>query len=120
MDSILFLDRLTGILIQAHHEFPDRIRINKKLYLHLTNVSPEDQARIHKKAIRDYAAHDRLEVYERRFVHNEIVNSLGPEEEIANTVVYVCGPPSMTDEVVEALRNVQGMSEDRVLCEKWW
>ena len=118
--SILFLDRLKDIFVPAHfkrYEFP---AISKKLNLYLTGIAPENQARIHDTAVRGYAAHDRLRVYERRFTHAEIIDSLGPEEKREGTVVYVCGPPSMTDEVVEALRNAEGMSEQRVLCEKWW
>lgn len=38
----------------------------------------------------------------------------------ARTLSYVCGPPQMTDHFVECLKKQKGMSEDRVLCEKWW
>ena len=34
-------------------------------------------------------------------------------------VCMVCGPPPMTDSVVEALSHV-GVSSDNVLYEKWW
>lgn len=36
------------------------------------------------------------------------------------TVCYVCGPPAFTDWAVEFLKKQDGMSEDRVVCEKWW
>ena len=36
------------------------------------------------------------------------------------TVCYVCGPARMTDEFVDLLGQQDGMSPDRVLCEKWW
>lgn len=42
------------------------------------------------------------------------------ERSRARTVSYVCGPPRMTDHFVELLKKQPGMSEDRVLCEKWW
>ena len=117
MDSILFLDRLKGILVAG----PSKpATISKGLHLYLTGVAPENQARIHDQAMRGYTANDGLEVYERRFTHDEIIDSLGPEDTREGTVAYVCGPPVMTDEVVEALRNAKGMSVDRVLCEKWW
>ena len=35
-------------------------------------------------------------------------------------VCYVCGPPRMTDEMVEFLGRQEGMEEERVLCEKCW
>lgn len=36
------------------------------------------------------------------------------------TLCYVCGPSAMTDEFVSFLSGCEGMSEERVLCEKWW
>ncbi|USW48527.1 Putative ferric reductase, NAD binding domain, FAD-binding domain, ferredoxin reductase-type [Septoria linicola] len=64
----------------------------------------------------------------RRFTEEDLVKALdgyktnvfGPEHDRAGTVAYVCGPPKMTDQVVELLRGQSGMSEERVLCEKWW
>ena len=120
LDSILFLDRLREILVQSHRERSELSKIDKKLCIYLTGIAPEKQATTHEKAIHDYAAHNRLEVYERRFTHEDIVDVLGPEERREKTVAYICGPPSMTDEVVETLRNVRGMAPDKVLCEKWW
>ena len=36
-----------------------------------------------------------------------------------NTVVYICGPPRMTDEF-EKLYLDMGMEKGRVVTEKWW
>lgn len=47
-------------------------------------------------------------------------NIWGAEHDRKGTVAYVCGPPKMTDEFVGFLRKQDGMSEQRVLCEKWW
>lgn len=66
--------------------------------------------------------------YGRRFQEEDLVKALdgykmsgfGPEHDRKNTVAYVCGPPKMTDEVVANLRSQPGMSDGRVLCEKWW
>jgi len=44
----------------------------------------------------------------------------GSEHDRQGTVCYVCGPPRMTDEFVGFLSRQNGMSEERVLCEKWW
>lgn len=44
----------------------------------------------------------------------------GAEHDRQRTVCYVCGPPTMTDEVVEFMRHQPRMADDRVLCEKWW
>jgi hypothetical protein len=47
-------------------------------------------------------------------------NVFGPEHDRKGTVALVCGPPTMTDEIVAYLSKQPGMSGDRVLCEKWW
>lgn len=63
----------------------------------------------------------------RRMTHADILDAVGQTaEERCMTVVYVCGPPGMTDNVVGWLRGLEGFREDedegrgRVLCEKWW
>ncbi|KAH7309438.1 hypothetical protein B0I35DRAFT_439962 [Stachybotrys elegans] len=50
----------------------------------------------------------------------EILNIVGEQTE--STYVYVCGPPTMTDEIVEGLTNSDNgvLAPDRVLREKWW
>lgn len=58
--------------------------------------------------------------HSRRISKDDLFEALGPEDGRANTVVYVCGLPSMTDEFVELLKTAPGMEEKRVLCEKWW
>jgi len=44
----------------------------------------------------------------------------GAEYDRQGTLCYICGPPKMTDEVVALLSAQPGMTEERVLCEKWW
>lgn len=56
----------------------------------------------------------------RRINHEDLLEAIGDEGSRSNTVVYVCGLPTMTDEFVELLKNTPGMDENRVLCEKWW
>ena len=56
----------------------------------------------------------------RRIDHSDLREALGPDQDRANTVVYVCGVPQMTDEFVDFLKKQPGMDEKRVLCEKWW
>jgi hypothetical protein len=55
-----------------------------------------------------------------RIGRGDIESVLGAKEEREGTVVYVCGPRSMTDEFVEMIGRMEGMSESRVLCERWW
>jgi len=47
-------------------------------------------------------------------------SSSGPNQNRKNAVCYVCGPAKMTDEIVRFLKDQEGISGDRVLCEKWW
>jgi ferredoxin-NADP reductase len=63
---------------------------------------------------------ENVEHKSRRIEYGDLLDCLGPEEERKKTVVYVCGPPMMTDEFVGALGKVSGMENKRVLCEKWW
>lgn len=56
----------------------------------------------------------------RRIGHGDLLDCLGPREDRENTVVYVCGPPEMTDDFVEVFGKAEGMEQRRVLCEKWW
>ena len=59
--------------------------------------------------------------HHRRFTNEDLIKALGESEERRKgTVVYVCGPPAMTDEVVDFMSKQNGMSKERVLCEKWW
>jgi len=120
LEKVLFLDRLRAIFCTARRKQHGSSNINQELNLYLTGIAPENQTRIHDTAVRDYAIHGKFGVFERRFTKEEIIESLGPEVERDGTVAYVCGPPSMTDEVVGALRNAEGMADERVLCEKWW
>lgn len=56
----------------------------------------------------------------RRFEHTDLIDHLPALEQRKGTVAYVCGPPKMTDDVVDFLKGLEGISEERVLCEKWW
>lgn len=56
----------------------------------------------------------------RRIEYGDLLDCLGPEEERKAAVVYVCGPPMMTDEFVDVLEKTPGMENRRVLYEKWW
>lgn len=52
--------------------------------------------------------------------HEDALHALGPVGQRDSTMAYVCGPRDMTDEVVDLLRGAEGMTEERVRCEKWW
>ncbi|KAK3351399.1 hypothetical protein B0H65DRAFT_419960, partial [Neurospora tetraspora] len=56
----------------------------------------------------------------RRISLADLASAIGHDKDSA--VVYVCGVPAMTDEMVEKLvsNDGLGMERDRVLFEKWW
>lgn len=56
----------------------------------------------------------------RRISLSDIASAVGDDKDSA--VVYVCGVPTMTDEMVEKLvsNDGLGMGRDRIMFEKWW
>ncbi|KAL8653468.1 MAG: hypothetical protein Q9210_002074 [Variospora velana] len=107
--SILFLGRLRQIF---QGWGPNHI-----LGLFLTQCSEAEKEELARK-MRDDALTQKT--VRGRISHRDLLNALGPVEERAGAVVYICGVPSMTDDFVSLLRGVDGMEEKRVLCEKWW
>ncbi|EWG47163.1 hypothetical protein FVEG_16077 [Fusarium verticillioides 7600] len=58
-----------------------------------------------------------LDVHERRFTFEDVKEAVGEKNK---SVVYVCGPATMTDEIVDGLTGDRGMDKNRVMLEKWW
>jgi NAD(P)H-flavin reductase len=56
----------------------------------------------------------------RRIAKEDLLEALGVVKERKDTVVYICGVPGMTDELVELAKQAEGIDERHVLCEKWW
>ncbi|KAJ5086707.1 Riboflavin synthase-like beta-barrel [Penicillium alfredii] len=113
LDQILFLPRLRQIIRSQLHSH--RLRIALDLFLTNTDASsrlistesPADLT-IHPKRI---TAHD---------LRSAVVGGDG-QADPRGTVCYVCGPPSMTDEMVELLNEILGeAAEQRIFFEKWW
>lgn len=59
-----------------------------------------------------------VKVLSRRFTVDDVREATGDEH--GDVVVYVCGPPVMTDRMVEALTDEGGLERKRVMMEKWW
>ena len=105
LKEILFLDRLNKIFC----------RPSQDLRLYLTgDARPRGNIELQGP---EYPS---IRFVKRRFLPDDLISCLPPPERRHATVVYVCGPPQMTDQVVEFLKGLEGMSEERVLCEKWW
>ncbi|KAJ5868737.1 hypothetical protein N7534_003290 [Penicillium rubens] len=113
LDQVLFLPRLRQII--RSQESSHRLRISLDLFLTdlasssdlLSSGSPSD-LKIHPGRISD---HD---------LRSAAVGT-GDELDPQGTVCYVCGPPDMTDSIVEKLVAILGDDgEQRVFFEKWW
>lgn len=110
LDQILFLPRLREII--RSQALSRRLRISLDLFL--TNLSSSLAA----------TGSPDLTIHSRRISEGDIraavVGGDGtchPQE----TVAYICGPPQMTDEMVEFLKGILGEDGDkRVFFEKWW
>ncbi len=61
-----------------------------------------------------------VRLQQRRINRSDLMDAIGGPQNRASVVCYVCGPPAMTDEFVQVLRQAEGMEEHNVLCEKWW
>lgn len=110
ISNILFLDRLRAIILSQKEagEFPPL-----KVHLHLTNISTfkkeleDDEAA--KAVLEDMTVCSRRISAEdlRRIVSGERNESRGGDD---GTVCYVCGPPTMTDELVGVLQGADRKS----------
>lgn len=111
LEQILFLPRVRHII--SSHGPSSRLNISLDLFLTSASetqfpLKPPADLSIHPRRISD------------RDLHSALVSGSGklaPKE----TVAYVCGPPVMTDELVEKLQGI--LEEDgtqRVFFEKWW
>lgn len=111
LDQILFLPRLRQILrsqLQAQ-----RLRISLDLFL--TDLAPNGEF---PESPSDLVIHPRrVSEHDLSLAVKGADGTLDPRD----TVCYVCGPPQMTDEMVEMLKGILGDGgEQRVFFEKWW
>ena len=60
------------------------------------------------------------QVISRRISIEDLLAALGPRAWRDNVLVYVCGPPSLTDWAVKVLKEAPGVMDEQVLFEKWW
>lgn len=113
--EILFLDRLALIFSQLQK--PD------SLQLFLTGRKWEEEA---EGSVGGEGLMLRLndgckvDLMERRITGDDLESALGEGRERGGTAVYVCGVPGMTDWIVDFMERAEGMSAERVFCEKWW
>ncbi|KAL9584735.1 MAG: hypothetical protein Q9203_004552 [Teloschistes exilis] len=112
LHTILFVDRIHKLFQQNlnHHN-------HKKFKLFLTQASRDEEP---PSLSWPASTEGSRQTFRRRISHGDLLDAIGHPSGRGGTVVYVCGPPGMTDEFVGVLRGAEGMEEGRVLCEKWW
>jgi hypothetical protein len=100
MDRILFLPKLIDI------EARSKGRMSLRLFV--TDIVENEE--IHEPSPPHYCA--------RRLSIADLSGALAKDRR--GMICYVCGPPTMTDKVVDFFRAQEGMAAARVLCERWW
>lgn len=121
LDQILFLPRLREI-VRAEKRQQQQLNTQGLTFqpldvrLHLTNLSTHTSTNAIQLAAE---LNDEISLYDRRITVNDLKNLIGDDkDEQTRTVCNVCGPPRMTDELVEALKGIIGVG--KVFYEKWW
>ncbi|KAL7922095.1 hypothetical protein ACQKWADRAFT_293434 [Trichoderma austrokoningii] len=109
--DIVFLDRI----VRAFGE--GKVKGRLKLFTTAAGDKAASQQQQQQQETR-YINGAPVEIQPRRLTIADIHEAIGGEDDQKGTVVYVCGPPPMTDELVEKLAAV--MDSRRVLTEKWW
>lgn len=102
-EQVLFLSRLVYFYRVLEGEL--------SLFLTGSTMGKEEDIEVSNQMIR---------AKRRRILEEDLLEALGPVEDRANTVCYICGVPTMTDEFIEKARKAEGMLEENVLFEKWW
>lgn len=105
ISDIVFLDRITRAFGEG------KVKGEVKLF-----ITAAGNALSHQQETR-YINGAPVEIQSRRLTVADIMAAIGSENH-EGTVVYVCGPPPMTDELVEKLATV--MDSRHVLTERWW
>ncbi|KAL5044753.1 hypothetical protein BDW71DRAFT_198659 [Aspergillus fruticulosus] len=112
LDQILFLPRLREI-VRSQSQF-QRLRIALDLFL----SNAQDQS----SSLLSQSPGD-LAIHPRRINREDLARTIaGTDSKYPpqGTVCYVCGPPQMTDEVVDIVTELLNGQKDRVFFEKWW
>lgn len=112
LSQILFLPRIRQIISSQRQS--RRLRISLDLFL-TDSISSR---------LTPFNAPSDLTIHSRRIEKSDLLSAvvggdgkLDPQESVA----YICGPPQMTDEMVELLKDILGEGgEQRVFFEKWW
>lgn len=104
LSDIVFLDRITRFFGDG------KVKGEVKLFVTAAeNAASQGTVRLNGAQV---------EMQPRRLTIADVEAAIGEHHQDQGTVVYVCGPPPMTDELVEKLAAI--MDPRRVLTERWW
>ncbi|KAL6862356.1 hypothetical protein J3F83DRAFT_746044 [Trichoderma novae-zelandiae] len=106
--DILFLDRIARFFGEG--------KVKGRVKLFVTGAAASLQGTREIAGTREMNG-ARVEVQKRRITAADVEDAVADGRD-PGTVVYVCGPRTMTDELAERLAGV--MDPRRVLTEKWW
>jgi NAD(P)H-flavin reductase len=102
--EVLFLQRLRRIFEEG--------KVRGRLHLFVTSGGEDGHGNGFKG--------EGVTIRKRRVGKEDVLEMLGPLEERRETVCYICGVPTMTDEFVQVAQEAEGMDLQRVLFERWW
>lgn len=113
--AILFFERLTKLFGEG--------KLKGKLQVFTTNVldsSPSSISEI-QEAIKETYSTINFNIQRRRFTLDDVKASVGSDDRTGK-LVYICGPPTMTDEMLKGLTCSDDieLESSRVMIEKWW
>lgn len=111
LDKMVFLDRITRL-------FGGEGRVKGSIDVFATDSSgevPEDRRKVMNGT--------EIGLHRRRLSTADLKTLVDPGRyDLKSTIVYICGPPTMTDELVATLTSKDGIGMDpkHVMTEKWW
>lgn len=106
--GVVFLDRIKELYRQSS------VKGTVEVFATGDNVGSEQEEPLDEAAF--------VKVHRRRLAAADVEDLVGIDDP-ESTVVYICGPPTMTDEFVAALTSKEkglGLDPKQVLTEKWW
>lgn len=114
-EEILFFKRITGLFEEG--------KLKGKLQIFATGLPDVLHSSLPKTIakLKETCKAANLDIHANRITPSDLQAIVG-EGSREGIAVYVCGPPTMTDELIEVLTSPEGVELDsrQVLSERWW
>ena len=112
LNDILFLKRICGWFGKTESELGGKVRGQVRLYITGEHEPTAEGAR--------EISNTEIDIHTRRLSADELVEVVQEgQADRGSSLVYICGPPGMTDEFTEVLTQA-GVDEKMIMTEKWW